>query len=357
VDWLEDLHLRANEVLPEWFSAFLAAGAGDEVTAADAATAWDRLRLRPRVLVDVSAVTTATTVLGTKVNTPVLVAPTAMHRCAHPDGEAATAAGTAESGSLFCLSSRSGTPMAKIAAAGGPWWAQVYVLRDRELTAGFVRSAASAGAGALMLTGDTPVPGRKPRADALTGSVELPHEFTGANFSWVDDGSDPYRKALWQAADVTLDTIGWLAEISGLPVVVKGVLRGDDARRCVDAGAAAVVVSNHGGRQLDGAVSTAEALPEVVTALAGTGAEVYVDGGIRRGSHVLRALALGARAVFVGRPILWGLAAGGADGVRTVLDGLTDELVHAMMLAGAPSPNQLTDDLVAKIRQPITSFD
>ncbi len=128
--------------------------------------------------------------------------------------------------------------------------------------------------------------------------------------------------------------------------MVKGVLRGDDARRCVDAGAAAIVVSNHGGRQLDGAVSTASALPEVVAALAGTGAEVYVDGGIRRGSHVLRALALGARAVFVGRPVLWGLAAGGADGVRTVLDGLTDELVHAMMLAGAPTLARLTADLV-----------
>jgi 4-hydroxymandelate oxidase len=130
-------------------------------------------------------------------------------------------------------------------------------------------------------------------------------------------------------------------------VVVKGVLRGDDAQRCVDAGAKAIVVSNHGGRQLDGAVSTAAALPEVVAAVEGTGAEVYVDGGLRRGGHVLRALALGARAVFVGRPVLWGLASNGADGVRTVLDGLTDELVHAMMLAGAPSLGRVTPDLVA----------
>jgi 4-hydroxymandelate oxidase len=207
----------------------------------------------------------------------------------------------------------------------------------------------TAGAGALVLTADTPVVGRKPRSDTLAGGVTIPGEYTRTNLDWsesADDLDDPTDTRLWQAPDITVDTIEWLAALSGLPVVVKGVLRGDDARLCVDAGAAAIVVSNHGGRQLDGAVSTASALPEVVAALAGTGVEVYVDGGIRRGSHVLRALALGARAVFVGRPVLWGLAAGGADGVRAVLDGLTDELVHAMMLAGAPTLARLTADLV-----------
>jgi len=346
VDWLEDLHRHATGVLPEWLSAYIDAGAGDERTALDASIAWERMRLRPRALVDVSTVTTTTTVLGTEVATPILVAPTALHRSVRAEGEAATAAGTAAAGSLFCLSSRSGTPMEKVAAACPAWWAQVYVLRDRDITAGFVRRAAAAGAGALVLTGDTPVVGRKPRADALEIGVEVPPGYTSANFDWVDRG-DETDTGLWQAADITAETIGWLAELSGLPVVVKGVLRGDDARRFVDSGAAAIQVSNHGGRQLDGAVSSADALAEVVAALADTGAEVYVDGGIRRGGHALRALALGARAVFVGRPVLWGLAAGGADGVRTVLDGLTDELVHAMMLAGAPTLGRLTPDLVA----------
>ena len=350
VDWLEELHLHSTERLPEWLAAYLDAGAGDELTAREASAAWDRLRLRPRALVDVSTVTTTTTVLGAEVATPVLVAPTALHRSVHDEGEAATAAGAAAAGSLFCLSSRSGTPIEKVAAAGGPWWAQVYVVREREITASYVRRAVAAGAGALVLTADTPVVGRKPRADALARDVTIPGAHTRTNLDWtegsddLDDGSD-YR--LWQAPDITFDTIEWLSALSGLPVVVKGVLRGDDARRCVDAGAAAVVVSNHGGRQLDGAVSTAYALPDVVAALDGTGAEVYVDGGIRRGGHVLRALALGARAVFVGRPVLWGLATGGADGVRTVLDGLTHELAHAMMLAGAPTLGRLTADLVA----------
>jgi 4-hydroxymandelate oxidase len=348
MDWMEGVRTRARDVLPEWFAEFTEAGAGDEITASGAPAAWDRLRLRPRILTDVSCVSTATTVLGAPVATPVLVAPTAMHLCAHPDGEAASAAGTAAAGSLFCLSTRSGTPMAQVAAAGAPWWAQVYVVRDRNLTAGYVRRAAQNGASALVLTADTPVPGRKPRWEALGISPDLPPGCVTANLVPGDaepaGPADPMAQL--QAADLTPDVIGWLARISRLPVVVKGVLRGDDAVRCADAGAAGVYVSNHGGRQLDGAVSTATALPEVVAALAGSGVEVYADGGIRRGSHALRALALGARAVFVGRPVLWGLAAGGADGVREVLATLTAELDHAMALAGAPTVAHLTPDLV-----------
>lgn len=351
MDWLEELHQHATQVLPEWLSVYLDSGAGDELTLRESSAAWDRLRLRPRALVDVSTVSTRATVLGAEVGTPVLVAPTALHRSVHPEGEAATAAGAAAAGSLFCLSSRSGTPIEKIGALGAPWWAQVYVVRERGLTENFVRRAVDGGAGALVLTADTPVVGRKPRADRLASDADVPAEYTRANLDW-SEGADDFdendtSERLWQAPDITVDTIGWLAELSGLPVVVKGVLRGDDARRFVDAGAAGIVVSNHGGRQLDGTVSTAYALPEVVAAVAGTGAEVYVDGGLRRGGHVLRALALGATAVFVGRPVLWGLATDGTNGVRTVLDGLTDELVHAMMLAGAPTLGRLTPDLVA----------
>ena len=309
--------------------------------------------MRPRVLVDVSAVRIATTVLGAQVATPVLVAPTALQRAVHPEGELATAAAAAASGSLFCLSTRSGTPMEKITATGAPWWMQVYVLRDRDVTAGLVRRAAAAGARALVVTVDTPVVGRKPRALALEEASQpgLPPAYTGLNLAAAGEDpttlrADDHIDRLQQAPDLTPDVIGWLAGLSGLPVVVKGVLRGDDARRCVDAGAAAVWVSNHGGRQLDGAVSTAVALPEVVAAV-GSAVEVYADGGIRRGSHVLRALALGARAVFVGRPVLWGLATGGTEGVRRIIDELTDELVHAMTLSGAPTLNDVTADLLA----------
>ena len=159
-------------------TAYIDAGAGDELTAGEASPAWDRIRIRPRALVDVSSVTTTTTVLGTEVGTPVLVAPTALHRSVHEDGEAAAAAGSAAAGSLFCLSSRSGTPIEKVAAAGGPWWAQVYVVREREITAAYVRRAVASGAGALVLTGDTPVVGRKPRSDALAGDAEIPPEDT-----------------------------------------------------------------------------------------------------------------------------------------------------------------------------------
>jgi len=341
VGWLEDLEREAARVLPPWVHAYAAGGAGDELSVAEAPAAWDRVRLRPRVLVDVSGVSTAATILGTPVATPVLVGPTALHRAVHPDGEAATAAGAAAAGSLLCLSSRSGTPVEEVAAAGGPWWMQVYVLRDRGATRAYVQRAAAAGAGALVLTGDTPVVGRKD-ADRIARAETVPPGWTTANLPAGSSTGD----SIYQASDLGPDTIGWLREVSGLPVVVKGVLRADDAARCVAAGAAAVVVSNHGGRQLDGAVDSAVALPEVAAALAGTGAEVYVDGGLRRGSHVLRALAMGAHAVLIGRPVLWGLATGGAGGVRDVLEGLTRELVHAMQLAGAPTLAAVTSDLV-----------
>lgn len=346
VDWLEDLHLHATDSLPEWLGVYVDAGSGDELTVADAASAWDRLRLRPRAFADVSAVSTSTTVLGTEVTTPILVSPAAMQSALHAEGDAATATAVAGAGSLFCLSMRSGTPVEKVAATGAPWWAQTYLLRDRDLTVRYVERVVEAGATALVLTGDTPIIGRRPRTDKYPEIAPVYDKHTRANLDWNPDGDAPPEN-LWQASNVTVGAISWLAELSGLPIVVKGVLRGDDARRCADAGAAAVFVSNHGGRQLDGAISTAEALPEVVDALDGTGVEVYVDGGIRRGTHALRALALGARAVFVGRPALWGLASSGSDGVRTVLDGLTDELLHAMMLAGVPSLSQLTSDLIS----------
>jgi len=333
---LED---RARAVLPQPVFDYYAGGAGDEDTLAANASAWSAVRLHPRVLRDVSHVDTSTTVLGSRVAAPVLVAPTAFHRLAHPSGELATAQGTAAAGSLLVLSTRSSTRLESVAEAAGPWWFQVYVLRDRNLTKELVQRATAAGARALVLTGDTPYVGRKRRN---RDTLSIPDEDFRANLERLTDVT-----LAEQAANVTFEDIGWLRELSGLPVLVKGVLRADDATRCIQAGAAGVIVSNHGGRQLDGAVATAHALPEVAQALAGRG-EVLVDGGIRSGRDVLRALALGARAVLLGRPILWGLATEGAAGVQRVLTELQEDTAHAMALAGACCVAEVTEDLVTR---------
>jgi 4-hydroxymandelate oxidase len=341
VRWIEELRQRAEQTLPPPVAEYFAQGATAGVTAAEAEAAWDRFRLRPRVLRDVSTVSTATTVLGQQVDTPVLVAPTTLQRQAHPAGEAATARAAARAGSLVCVSTNAGTPFETLGAVGSPWWVQAYVFRDRGLTIELLHRARAAGAQAVVLTVDTPVVGTKRLAGDDVWDV-VPDEHLLANIDWQGLPESATEKA----PDLTLDTIAWLRDTIGLPVVVKGVLRADDAGDCVAAGAAAIQVSNHGGRQLDLAVSTAHALPEIAEALAGTDIEVYADGGLRRGEHVLAALALGARAVFVGRPVLWSLAVAGEDGVHRMLSDLTDELLHAMTLAGARTVKEVTRDLV-----------
>jgi 4-hydroxymandelate oxidase len=331
---LSELQRRARKLLPRNVYDYYAGGSGRERTLRANEKAWGTVWIAPRVLRDVSAVDTTTRLLGTEFATPLCVAPTGFHGLAHPDGELATAAGAAAAGALFVLSTRSSKRIEEVgdvvAAAGGTWWFQVYLMRDRELTAGLVRRAAAAGAAALVLTADTPVVGRKRRNSA---EVVSERDFL-VNLGPLGDVTPAA-----QAADVTFADIGWLSEVGGrLPVVVKGVLRGDDARACRAHGAAGVIVSNHGGRQLDGALPSAAALPEVAGALRGTaGCEAYADGGIRSGEDALAALGLGARAVFLGRPPLWALACGGADGVRSLLAALTDGLSHAMALAGAAS--------------------
>jgi len=333
----ESLEARARAVLPEDVYRYYAAGSGTERTLAEQEQAWDALHLRPRLLRDVSVVTTRTTVLGTEVATPVLVAPSALHGLAHPEGEVATATGTREAGSLFVLSMRASRSLEDIAAAAGPWWQQMYVLRDRGVSDEVARRAAAAGAGALVVTVDVPFVAKKP-----TGP--LPPLPPSAIIEALE-GRDPVDPRYHQAPDLGPADIARLKEITGLPVVAKGVLRGDEALRCLDAGADAVIVSTHGGRQLDGVVPSAVALPEVVDAVGGR-AEVYVDGGVRTGGHVLRALALGARAVLIGRPVLWAVACDGAPGVRSLLDGLTDETEECLGLAGCVSPADTGRDLV-----------
>ena len=330
----------ARAVLPPEVFDYYAGGSFDELSLAANLEDWARLRLRPRVLRDVRVLDPGTTLLGAPVPHPIVVAPTAFHRMAHPDGEVATAKGATAAGARFVLSTRSTTPVEEVAEAldGKPFWYQVYVLQDRDLTAELTRRAAAAGATALVLTADVARLGRRLR-DVRNGFVLPAHLGTVESLDRPGDLSD-------QDAGLTFDDIGWLHDATGLPVVVKGVLRGDDARRCVDAGARGVIVSNHGGRQLDGAVSGAAALVDVVSAVRDT-CEVYVDGGIRRGTDVIKALALGARAVLIGRPVLWGLATGGAAGVTEVIEELVAELDLAMALCGCPTLADVTPDLLA----------
>jgi 4-hydroxymandelate oxidase len=344
IDELEEI---ATRCLPPEVSEYFRQGAFAGLTTSAAPAAWDRLRLRPRVLRDVSNVSTATKVLGHEVATPIMVAPTALQRGAHPEGEIATARAVAAAGSLMTVSSNSGSTFEDIAATGAQWWLQVYIRRDRGLTTAMLQRARAAGATALVLTADTPVVGYKWNA-GLSAYDIIPAEFQRVN---IDAAGLP-DSAMDHADDLTPDDIGWLHDVTGLPVIVKGVLREDDARIVAAAGAVGVWVSNHGGRQLDQSIATAEALPGIVSALSDTPAEVYVDGGIRRAEHVLAALSLGAKAVFLGRPVLWALAAGGdvhqggCAGVAGLLTELTRDLAHVMTVAGARDTAELTKDLV-----------
>ncbi len=320
---LADQRRRAAELLPPDVLAWVETGSGDEHTLDEAERAWHDVRLRPRVLRDVSRVDTGLTLLGTRLSTPVGVAPSALHGLLHDSAERGTAEGAQRAGALTVVSSRASLDPADTGA--DPWWLQVYVLRDRRRTLERVQAAAAAGAAALVLTGDTPYVAPKSRG---TG----PEQVSGR----------PYEEQ--QDPSATLDVVAELREQTGLPVLVKGVLRADDAVACVSAGAAGLVVSNHGGRQLDRGVSTARALREVADAV---DVPVLVDGGLRSGLDVLCALALGATAVLVGRPVLWALAADGADGVAACLDAVTDDLRRAMALAGAADLGDVGPDLVA----------
>lgn len=339
--WIDTLEGAAAEKLPEAVHRYFRQGSAGGVSVGEATSAWSAYRFRPHVLNDVSTVDLSTTVLGTPVDGPILVAPSTMQRLADPDGELAMARGVGAAKSVLGVSSNAGTTFAELGATGVPWWLQIYVLQNRDITRRMLDAAVEAGARAIVLTVDTPVVGRKEDEGETVWDVAQPGQFL-ANLpagDWTDDD-------LAKADDLNPDVIGWLAERTGLPVVVKGVLRGDDAKRCADAGAAGIIVSNHGGRQLDGSIPTAQALPEVAEAVAGSNLEVYVDGGIRRGEHVLAALALGAHAVFVGRPALWSLTVGSSEGVTRLLTDLSTELDHTLRLIGVPTPSSLTPDLI-----------
>ena len=348
---LVELERAARERLDPPAYDYYAGGADDELTLADNIAAWRRLRLRYRVLRDVGTVSTATTVLGTPVAAPVLVAPTAYQRLAHDDGEVATARGAQAAGSVMIASTLATVSLEDVAAAApdAPRWFQVYVRRDRGWSAELVRRAAAAGYRALVLTVDLPVLGfrRRDERNHFSLPVGLEMANVGTAVPQPAEGSGLMAYAAGELEpSLTFDDLEWLRSLSDLPLVVKGVVRGDDAAACVAAGAAGVAVSNHGGRQLDSSIATADALPEIIDAI-GDRAEVYVDGGVRGGTDIVKALALGARATLIGRPVLWGLATGGADGVRAVLDGFADETARAFALCGATSVDEVTPDLLA----------
>ena len=316
---------------------YYAGGAGDEVTLRDNVAAYGRLQLRPRVLVDVAGCTTSTTVLGEEVSMPLLVAPVAFQRVAHPDGEVGMARAAQAAGTIMCLSTLATATPAEVAATGALRWFQLYVFRDEGLTRELVAQARDSGFTALVLTVDTPVLGRRER-DHRTGFT-IPPEITVAALG--GGGVTPLEAFSWMSQSVSWRDVEAFAAAAGLPVLVKGVLTAEDARLAWEHGAAGIVVSNHGGRQLDGVAATIDALPEVVEAVGGK-VEVLVDGGIRRGADVVKALALGARAVLAGRAPLWGLAVGGEEGARHVLELLRDEIMLALKLVGSPSPDGVT---------------
>jgi 4-hydroxymandelate oxidase len=332
---------------------YFASGAADELTLRDNRAAFDRLRLAYRVLVDVARRDLTTTVLGQPVALPVVIAPTAFHKLADPAGEVATARAAGAAGTVMILSTLSNTAVEEVvAAASGPIWFQLYVYKDRGATAGLVARAAAAGCRALVLTVDAPLLGRRERdvrnrfqlPDGLTIENMLPAGHGALPSGPTDSGLAAYFATLIDPS-LSWNDLAWLRGLTDLPLVIKGIVRADDARRAVDAGAAALVVSNHGGRQLDGAPATIDVLPAIAEAVAGR-AEVLLDGGVRRGTDVVKALARGARAVLLGRPVLWGLGAGGQAGVETALGLLRNELDLAMALCGCPTVAEVTRDLV-----------
>jgi isopentenyl diphosphate isomerase/L-lactate dehydrogenase-like FMN-dependent dehydrogenase len=334
---LSDYEALAKARLDRGALDYYQGGSDDEVTLRANRTAFERLRLRPRVLVDVSACDLRTSVIDIPVSMPILVAPTAAHALAHPDAECATAQAAGAAGTLMVVSSSATRSLEDVArAAPGPLWFQLYIRRLRHAEALVVRAQA-AGYRALVLTVDTPRLGNRER--------DIRNNFEG--FPTPNYDSDG-KEEPFMGDTLTWDILDWLRSLTSLPILLKGILTAEDALLAVERGVAGIIVSNHGGRQLDGAVPSIEALPEVIAAVDGR-SEVYLDGGIRRGTDVLKALALGARAVLIGRPILWGLAVDGAAGARRVLEILRAELEKAMILAGRPTLASIDRTLVQPV--------
>jgi isopentenyl diphosphate isomerase/L-lactate dehydrogenase-like FMN-dependent dehydrogenase len=327
---VDDYERIAREKLPTDVYDYYAGGAGAEWTLRENRTAFDRWVVRPRVLLGVADRDTSTEVLGVPVSFPVLIAPWAFQGLADPEGEVATARAAATEGTIMVLSSTSWHRIDDVArATDGPKWFQLYVHTDRGFSRDALRRAYEAGFSAVMFTADVPFLGKRERD--WRNELALPVEGRGQELDF-----DP---------GISWDDLKWIREVAPVPILVKGILTAEDARLAVDYGAAGIVVSNHGGRQLDGSPAALDALVEVMDAVGGQ-LEVLMDGGVRRGTDVLKAMALGAAAVMVGRPAVWGLAAGGERGVAGVLKILRQEFDLAMALSGCRSVGDIGPGLV-----------
>lgn len=346
----------AKKHLSQMAFDYYSSGAGDEITLRDNRTAFERIKLRPRILVDVSDRYLSTSILGQPLQLPLLIAPMAFQCLAHPDGEVATALAATSAGVGMVLSTMSTKSMEEVATVNHKQkslqWFQLYIHKDRGLTRTLVERADAAGYKALCLTVDAPVLGQRERDQR--NEFTLPPGLHLANIASISGLDIPQQQgesglftyfAQQLNPAVTWRDLEWLQSISPLPLVIKGILRGDDAVRAVEYGAKAIVVSNHGGRQLDGAIASLDALTEIVAAVDGR-VEVLLDGGIRRGTDILKALAIGAKAVMIGRPILWGLAVGGQAGVSHVISLLQNELNVAMALSGCTQLQNVDSGLV-----------
>ena len=351
---LYDFEVKSREKLPQMAYDYFASGAHDEITLRENHAAYDRIKLRYRVLRDISQRDISTTILGQHIGMPLLISPTAFQRMAHPDGEIATVKAAGKSDTIMILSTLSTSSVEEVLeAAQGPVWFQLYVYKDREATASLVQRAEAAGCAALVLTVDAQIWGRRERdvrnrfqlPEGLSiknlmpsGKEQFPQEVQGS-------GLAAYVESLFDPA-LSWKDVQWLCSISKLPVWLKGIVHHEDARIAIDHGATGIIVSNHGGRQLDTAPATIEVLPEIVAAVDNR-AEIIIDGGIRRGTDVIKALALGAKAVGIGRPVLWGLAYDGQKGVEQVIDILRYETDLALGLCGYSTVAELDKDIVA----------
>jgi 4-hydroxymandelate oxidase len=349
---LHDYEVLAQQRMAPAVWDTYAQGSEDEITLQANRSAYTTIRLRPQALVDVRNCTTATTVLGTPVSLPVMVAPASVHQLAHPQGELATARAARAAGAVMVASTLSSYSLEETAAAaeGSPLWFQLYIYRDRTLTHHLLERVERAGYRAIVLTVDAPYIANRERD--RYNNFTLPDGIRFGNFigrGYREAGATSDTPITWQTRGereiLTWDVIPWLRSATSLPLLLKGILTAEDAARAVQAGIDGIIVSNHGGRQLDTVLPTIEALPEVVQAVDGR-CEVYVDGGIRRGTDILKALALGARAVLIGRPVIWGLVVDGEAGVRDVFRILQEELTLAMRLAGCPTIASINRSLV-----------
>lgn len=344
----------ARRLLPPMHYDYIAGASGDQVTLRANREAFDRWRMVPRVLRGIKSVDLSTRVMGMDVSMPVLLSPVGFQRLAHDDGEVASAAAAKAAATIFTLSTLSTCTMEDVAAEAGTWWFQLYCYSDRAITRDLIQRAEAAGASAIVVTVDSPLLGRREADErnqfSLPEGLELANLLRSVYRQMPKDaggsGLAAYIASLWDPA-LSWDEIDWVASATKLPMGIKGILASEDAALAVEHGARLVVVSNHGGRQLDHSIATLDALPTVMEVV-DSRCQVVLDGGIRRGTDVLKALALGATAVMIGRPYVWGLATAGREGAARVLGMLREELRLDMLLAGCASPADVDRSLLVR---------